>query len=136
MKLDDFKSTYAGKLFIVKITNPPALLSFDGLEDLKNYVFSDEHLKQLVFEKMTQTKTGHFLLRDDILTLDPDKQEELLYQHADKISLLEAITDGIDFMKVDVDALDPDSWKELNDSVSDVNHNSHATFDILAPLLK
>ncbi len=135
MNLDNFKASYAGKIFILKTTTPPILLSFNGLEDMKDYVFSDKNLIQVVFAKMPQTKIGHFLLQDDILTLDLDKQEELLYQYADKISLLESITDGTRFMKVDVDTLDLDTWKELNNPTSDIYHNRPETFDILTQLL-
>jgi len=133
MQLKKFKIQYAGQYFVIKLNDPPQLLSFDGVENLRNYAFADNKLKQLIYEKMVAGTLGHIFLRDELASLDPDELEIILYEHAGKDVLLEVIASQPHCIKIDVDSLTANDWAELN---SPTEHNEYLTFDILTQLLK
>lgn len=136
--MTEFKNTNQGKIFILKHTRPtPTLLAFNGIEDLKNYVFADFNSKKILYDRITNTPAGHVFLSDQCKTKDIDKLEGELYQYADKYSLIEAAShDAENFILIDPDNMDSGYWNQLQDKQSSLYpHSQESAFDLISKLI-
>ena|ERR1700677_3602684 len=115
-----FKSAHQGKIFILKIkAGVSTLLSFTGVDELKEYLFADGESKQVLFDKMAATSEGQVFLHDQALPMDNEVLEQTLFLYADKNSMLEAIGHDLEeCIIIDTDELNSAYWDDLQNSNS------------------
>lgn len=133
-----FKAKHKGEIFILQIKEDiPKLIFFQGLEDLKEYVFCSHESRQILFDIIVSTAAGHVFLHEQNQSADTEEIELLLFQYADEKSLIEAVIHGLEnYIIIDTDKIDAQYWKSLQNSESYLYDSlPRQAFDTIAELI-